>query len=380
MPDQVDIWHGILWSNYKGAVFSHLHELADDGPVDIRFFQVSETRSDRVGTPVDLTYHRYPYRLLFNGDYNRIPKARLFWRVFRETFESRAAMVLLGGYGLPEHWVQAFAARLSGKAVGLFCDSTLRDHKQTLIKSVLKRLFFSLCQVTFCYGERSAELARFYGVPDSRVIYPIAAAALPRDYKADDIVDLRRRSRPSEARLLYVGRLSVEKNLFIALRAFVEVRKFYPSAVFRIVGSGPQDAALRSAAAELRLSESVQFVGSKSGDALFAEYAAATCLVLPSRSEPWGLVVNEALSYGCPAVVTEACGCAPELIVDGETGYVTSSEDLSQMAASLALAVSRFADVEATTRRCLDQIARFTPERAAEKIYDGCKVALSRKI
>ena len=44
-------------------------------------------------------------------------------------------------------------------------------------------------------------------------------------------------------------------------------------------------------------------------------------LVLPSHSEPWGLVVNESLSYGCPVVVSDICGCVPDLVLDGVTGY-----------------------------------------------------------
>ena len=199
---RVDIWHGLLWSKYKGAVFSKLHAMAAAGPIDLRFIQVCETRSDRAGTPIDLGYHTYPYALLFAGEYDRIPKLQLFWRMFGETWRSRADLVLLGGYGRAENWIQIVAARLSGKSVGVFCDSTLNDHPQTWAKSLLKRLFFAQCRIAFCYGVRSADLAERYGVPPSRIVWPVATAALPDSYAATDVAEQRRLYAPARPRFL----------------------------------------------------------------------------------------------------------------------------------------------------------------------------------
>src|SRR5262249_35339737 len=67
-PVRIDIWHNILWSSYKGEVFSALHAYADNNKFTVRFFQIAETEGNRVAlSGVDLTHHRYPYRLLFKG-------------------------------------------------------------------------------------------------------------------------------------------------------------------------------------------------------------------------------------------------------------------------------------------------------------------------
>ena len=66
-------------------------------------------------------------------------------------------------------------------------------------------------------------------------------------------------------------------------------------------------------------------------------YALADCLTLPSDfPETWGLVVNEALATGLPCVVSNAVGCAPDLIRDGETGYVYPLDDIEALAMTLA--------------------------------------------
>jgi glycosyltransferase involved in cell wall biosynthesis len=106
-------------------------------------------------------------------------------------------------------------------------------------------------------------------------------------------------------------------------------------------------------------------------------FLGSVAMVLPSHSEPWGLVVNESLSYGCPVVVSDLCGCVPELVINGVTGYSFKAEDIEGLAAAM-LAVTRMsADRPAAAKRCLDTIAAFTPERAASQILDGCSQILA---
>ena len=88
-----------------------------------------------------------------------------------------------------------------------------------------------------------------------------------------------------------------------------------------LVGAGPQQGLLMAHAKALGLGSTVEFTGAMDMEGLAEQYARALCLVLPSTSEPWGLVVNEALHHGCPVLVSESCGCRPELVLDGVTGF-----------------------------------------------------------
>jgi glycosyltransferase involved in cell wall biosynthesis len=376
VPKRVDIWHSILWSKYKGATFTELHRLSDESELSFRIIQIAETRSQRIDTPVDLSYHDYPYEVVFPGSYDAVPRLRLYARLFSLVMRSDADLVLLGGYGRSEHWAQAVAALLSGKRLGVFCDSTLNDHRQGGVKSLLKRLFLSRCEVVFGYGERSAELARYYGVPESRIVRPLATAALPRSYDVSVIPELRKARRAAEPQFLYVGRMAKEKGLDLLLKAFANVAAGRRGASLLLVGDGPQRPALQALARSLGLEEAVTFVGSRVEEDLSGSYLEASCLVLPSSSEPWGLVVNEALSYGCPVVVSERCGCVPELVAEGETGLTFRTGDPTDLAEKMNLALERFVDVEQTAKRCVEQAAPFTPRRSAEQIYAGCKAVL----
>src|SRR5439155_26604082 len=64
-------------------------------------------------------------------------------------------------------------------------------------------------------------------------------------------------------------------------------------------------------------------------------YAAADCLVVPSASETWGLVVNEALSTGVPCVVSSGVGCAPDLLASPLAGRVYPVGDIGALATAI---------------------------------------------
>ena len=143
---RIDIWHNILWSSYRGRVFSELHTKAQRTGAEIRFFQIAETDSERkVLSPIDKANHIYPYTLLFAGSYDAIPVFRLCAKIFWLTFRSRADLIVLSGYSRPEYWIQAAVAVLRRKKLAVLCASTLYDKKRTLARTVLKRFLFSLC-------------------------------------------------------------------------------------------------------------------------------------------------------------------------------------------------------------------------------------------
>jgi len=380
-PRRIDIWHNILWSRYKGAVFSALHKRNDPHDFDIRFFQIAETDGNRATlSSVDESYHRYPYTLLFKGSFSQIAFWKRLEAVVRLTLKSDANLSILTGYERPETWLQLLIVRLKGKKAFIFCDSTIFDQPQTFLKGILKHAVFRFVDGVFGYGERARDYALHYGTPPSRWHKRCQAAALPHDYNAETALAERLRSAApiDKPRFLYVGRLSPEKNLERLLEAFAKVLKNLPHAELAVIGNGPEKTALQEKAKALGLDPQGIILGSKSGADLFAEYARATCFVLPSLSEPWGLVVNEALHYGCPVIVSDRCGCVPELVIEGETGFCHKAFDTEDLAAKMLAAPSHFSDTKKSASACIALMQGYTPETAAKEMLEGMKSILER--
>ena len=112
----------------------------------------------------------------------------------------------------------------------------------------------------------------------------------------------------------------------------------------------------------------MRFEGPKDRDELVAYYRDADVFVLPSRSEPWGMVLNEAAAAGLPLVATEESGAAHDLIEEGVNGFRVPAGDV----AALRDRLTRLADDPGVPRECgarSRELARgFTPEAWAEGV------------
>jgi glycosyltransferase involved in cell wall biosynthesis len=372
---RVAIYHNILWSKYKGVVFSQVH--LDGAPRGITpsFIQIAETEEIRMGLGgVDLSYHQYPFRLLFRGSYGNAPLIRRIGALARDLYKNPVDLVIMPGYHRAEYWAMLLVCILLRRKRAVFCDSTSIDRPKVAWRELAKRWFFGWCNGFFCYGIRSKEYLMSYGVSESKIAYRCQAAALPHGYGVEKVLAHYRswHERADEPRFLYVGRLSVEKGLDDLFAAFRVLHGRLPGAKLDFVGAGPLADDLKRRVADLKMTQAISFLGSKSLEEIATLFQTCTALVLPSHSEPWGLVVNEALSYGCPVVVSSACGCVPDLVREGVTGYAFEVGDTGDLVRALDSVRQFSGDRQAVARNCLEIVADYTPERAATQILDGC--------
>jgi glycosyltransferase involved in cell wall biosynthesis len=374
--NRVIIYHNILWSKYKGAVFTKVHSVSDRLGLNVSFVQVAETEEQRVAiSKIDLSYHQYPYRLLFAGSFDRVPIWRRMFALSNDLIRNPSELVVLPGYEHIEYWTMLLVCILMRRKRAVFCDSTEYDRPKYRWKEIAKGLFFRRCHGFFCYGSRSKEYILSYGVEARRIQFRCQAAALPHGYDPAKVLseyraNVSKGSTPPT--FLYVGRLSVEKGLDDLLDAFSQVHAKLPESKLNLVGAGQLKERLSARVNQLGLEQSVKFLGSKNTEEIGRLFMTSTALVLPSHSEPWGLVVNESLSYGCPVVASNVCGCVPELVLRDITGYSYPVGDVPELAQAM-LDVSRLStDRVAVAQMCIALIAAFSPDVAATQILEGC--------
>lgn len=123
---------------------------------------------------------------------------------------------------------------------------------------------------------------------------------------------------PEAPLLLYIGRLSAEKEI----DRIKPVLEALPGARLALVGDGPHRAELEKHFADLP----VNFVGYLAGEALASAYASADAFIFPSRTETLGLVLLEAMAAGCPVVAANSGGI-PDIVTDGVNGYLFDPAD-----------------------------------------------------
>jgi len=131
----------------------------------------------------------------------------------------------------------------------------------------------------------------------------------------------------------YLGRLIKLKQVDRVIAAYKKVKEKCPNIELCIVGDGDCREGL---ARETVADETIKFLGAKFGDEKTAALHSFDCLVLYSRYESWGLVVNEALASGIPCIVSDKVGAVKDLILGiNPTGLVADSDDVEELAQAM---------------------------------------------
>jgi glycosyltransferase involved in cell wall biosynthesis len=180
---------------------------------------------------------------------------------------------------------------------------------------------------------------------------------------------------------LCVARLVVKKNLPALIEAYARYRRGAGSGAWSLVisGSGPMGPELVRHARLQGAEESILFTGRLGYAELPARYGLAGAFVLPSTSEQWGLVVNEAMASGLPVIVSSQCGCAPELVVEGQNGYLVDPRDPAAIEAALGrMAAADPSELERMGMRSAELIRAYSPENFAAGLERAIQHASAR--
>src|SRR5437868_4426130 len=142
-----------------------------------------------------------------------------------------------------------------------------------------------------------------------------------------------------------------------------------------LLGDGPLRESLNSQLSTLNFHQHVHLPGFKPYDELPIYYALANAFVHASTTEQWGLVVNEAIASGLPVIVSERCGCVPELVQDnGSTFDPTNEHELA--ARLLEVAVLPREERERLAQASYEIAANFAPERFGEGLERAVTAAM----
>lgn len=180
---------------------------------------------------------------------------------------------------------------------------------------------------------------------------------------------------PPRNSFLFVGRLVDTKGVDVLAAAYRAYRRQSSDPWPLVVaGIGPMDS-------ELKAIDGVELLGFVGPRELPGVMADTGCLVLPSRFEPWGVVVQEAAASGQPVICTSSCGAASRLVLDGYNGRVVAPDRPDELARAM-LWVER-ADPShrvAMSRRGVELAKQYTPKRWAEHLVERSLELIPEKV
>jgi len=297
--------------------------------LDVIFLAQADPRRNYSVDEADLAFRR---RTLPGRSILRKPRWLIVnGRVASTLDELRPDVLVIGGWNQPTFWRAFTWARRHAIPVVVWVESTALDTRPSIgILERARRTAIERAAAFIVPGIASADYVRTLGARDEAIAIAPNAVDM-RVFR--EAVEAARADREllrstlslGRATLLYVGRLDPEKGLDVLLHA---VRNLDADLV--VAGVGRDAERLRRSA-----SANVRFVGWLEPQELVPWYAAADVFVLPSLSEPWGMVLNEAAAAALPIVTTTAVGAAMDLVEEGVNGYAVAPGDAEALERAL---------------------------------------------
>jgi glycosyltransferase involved in cell wall biosynthesis len=248
----------------------------------------------------------------------------------------------VNGYLYPTNWLAAFTAKARRTRLLYRSDMRLFESRpdrwfdwgrEWVLRNWIKR-----ADALLYVGTANRRAYEHYGARDEQLVF--CPYSVDNDaFRIGDRHDQRRTrakwNLPESAIIvLVVGKLLKGKRPAVLLEVCTRLRHLGVHGVF--AGSGPEESVLRERVAKEAI-DNVTFLGFVNQRELPEVYSSADVFLFPSQRDQWGLVLNEACAAGLPAVVSSGVGAAPDLVLDGESGFICPVDPVSLMVEKVAL-------------------------------------------
>ena len=359
-------------SPYRIPLFNALAQHPD---VDLHVVFLAETDPGLRQWQVYKAEIRFSYQVLPSwrkhiGRYNALFNRGLG----RQLAKVHPDVILCGGYNYIASWQSLFWARHRNIPFFLWSESTQQDRRRgRAAVELLKNWFLRRCSGFVVPGQSAEEYLRALNIDASRIFTApnavdnelfAAAAAKARENNGK----IRAELDLPERYFLFAGRLVREKGVFELLSAYEKLSESMRRQIgLVLVGDGPSRQELEEAARSISPGV-IRFAGFAQRDQLASYYALAEMLILPTYTDTWGLVVNEAMACGLPVILSHVAGCAVDLVKEKWNGLLIPPRD----APSLALAMQSLGDqpglCASMGANSLQRISQYSPEKWSKGI------------
>jgi len=307
------------------------------------------------------------------------------WKFIRQgNFDAVISHV---GYIRATFWIACFAARSVGIPFLFGTDaSRIEPRDESKLKLAAKKIIwpavFSLAGQVLTASSAGRDMMISLGCPSDRVSMTLdtvdndwwlaQANAVNREAARDQLS-----YQPGEKIILFCAKLQPWKRPMDLLQAFASAA--IPGAKLVFAGDGAQRAELEKEAATRNVSNKVQFLGFVNQSQLPKLYKSADLMVIPSRYEPFGLVVNEAMLCGCPVVASDRVGAVRDLITHAETGFVYPCGDIEALAKTMREALCDSARLNVIRTNASNRISSWSPQASADALVAAVESAVRRR-
>ena len=228
-----------------------------------------------------------------------------------------------------------------------------------LLSNAYRRWLYRRSDSFIAYCQKAKEYLMRRGASPERIVRGFQV--IPVEQLLTPVADKAGLGLTGKRVVLYVGHFEVRKGIDVLIEAFRAIAS--EDDILALVGSGPEESRLRGMSPG---DPRIVFPGYLQGDAKTSWYAAADLFVLPTLHDPWGLVVNEAMAFGLPVIVTNAAG-STDMVQDN--GLLVPPGDVGALSAALARLMVDDDLRRKMGQRSLEIISAYTVEAASDAFW-----------
>jgi glycosyltransferase involved in cell wall biosynthesis len=248
--------------------------------------------------------------------------------IFKLLREYNPDKIIISGWDQFAYQVAFVWGWLHRKRLTLWSGSTVNEKSwRRTVTLLLVKLFVWMCRDYIAYGKRSKEYLVSLGANPRKI--EVFLNDVDKEYFINESKKWKEKEDRTKVKLgltkkhhfLFVGQFIERKGVADLVESFKLFSRIDSDWGLVLVGYGNQESAIKDCVRKNNI-DGVKFLGAIEQYNLPKIYTACDVLVLPSREEVWGLVVNEALYCGLKVLVSDKCGCGPELVKEGQNGYI----------------------------------------------------------
>lgn len=265
---------------------------------------------------------RCDYIFLYKGDSNKRNKTLVFFRLLHLMSKIRCKKIIYSGWVAPEYNLYSLISPKRKNVI--VCESSILDVSFKGIAGLIKKLIINRMSAALPSGQPHDQLFQAVGFKGQRNITGGVGIFYKKQHQ--------RKEKHIPLRYIYVGRLVDVKNIGLLIKEFNNNGK-----PLTVVGDGPLKADLKNAA-----NPNIVFTGFIKNEQLGEIYQTHDVFILPSLYEPWGLVVEEAIYWGLPVIVSDHVGCSIDMVQELNTGLIFRSNDIASLHAAVVEMETRY--------------------------------------
>lgn len=345
-----------------------------------RFNRVSECKEINLNVfENNISSERYPWEEKLNKKYKVFSlsknksantKSEIKNKVIKILKQAEPDLVYISGWNENISHYLLFICQIKKIPVVILSDSRYKDTKRNIFLELIKKILLKGCSTAIVAGKESENYLLRLGFRKSDIFKP---------YNVVDNNYFLNISNPKVLNkyILCVSRFIKRKNHLKLLKAFETYKKMGGYLNLVLIGSGPEKKNIINAKEKLSCASSISIETWKDISELKEYYTNAKVFVLISKTDNWGLVINEAMASGLPCIVSIECGCYIELIKDKNTGWGVNPEDENQLA-------NIFHKIDKTKQKefiqkeknCLKIINDYSLEKFSDAVKDSASYSL----